>query len=86
MWKFIKLIIAGGYDSRVQENIDVMQDMKDKVKALGLEEHVIFKPNISDSERWVSHEPFVLFLPCARTHLPPQSKFALHLCLHHLYS
>lgn len=45
------LIIAGGFDHRVLENVEHLQELKDMVERLGLRTRVLFMPSFSDTEK-----------------------------------
>jgi len=47
----VKLIMIGGYDSRVDENVEVLRELEDLVTELGLEDHVTFKTSTPTSEK-----------------------------------
>jgi alpha-1,3/alpha-1,6-mannosyltransferase len=42
------LVIAGGYDPRLEENVQVHNDLKSRAEALGLADHVVFLRSISN--------------------------------------
>ncbi len=46
-----RLIITGGYDQRVRENLEYLEELKRLTATLGLERHVSFIPNASDQDR-----------------------------------
>ncbi len=46
-----ELIIAGGYDHRVKENFKYLKELKSLTATLGLQDHVLFRPNVSDQDR-----------------------------------
>eukprot|EP01041_Mallomonas_annulata_P010391 gene10391-21670_t len=45
------LVVAGGYDKRVNENVEYLQELKCYVEVAGLSDSVIFRPNISSEEK-----------------------------------
>jgi len=47
----LQLVIAGGYDPAVQENVEYFEELKNVAKKHCLEGKVIFKINVSDEER-----------------------------------
>ncbi|KAL9654228.1 hypothetical protein ABK040_010261 [Willaertia magna] len=47
------LILAGGYDPRVEENVQVLNQLKELVKENNIEENTIFVPSFNDTERYV---------------------------------
>ena len=46
-----RLVVAGGYDSRVVENVEHLAELEALVAARGLGDVVEFKPSIADAER-----------------------------------
>ena len=46
-----QLIIAGGYDSRVTENVEYLKELKVLAAECGVEDLVSFAPSVSDAER-----------------------------------
>lgn len=49
--KNVKLVLAGGYDQRLQENVQHYQELEDLVKQRGLQNSVMLLKNITDEER-----------------------------------
>jgi alpha-1,3/alpha-1,6-mannosyltransferase len=47
----LHLVIAGGYDTQNTENVEYMQELKNRCSELGLGGKVDFRPSISDDER-----------------------------------
>ncbi len=47
----IRLIIAGGYDKRNTENVEHLKELQGRCRELGLEDHVSFRPSVSDGDR-----------------------------------
>ncbi|KAL0221720.1 hypothetical protein RCL1_001574 [Eukaryota sp. TZLM3-RCL] len=47
IYKNIKLVLAGGYDPRVSENVQVFNYLQDLVKQFNLEDRVVFVPSFS---------------------------------------
>jgi len=46
----LELIIAGGLDDKIKENVEYFAELQDHVTKLGLQ-HVQFRPNITDEEK-----------------------------------
>lgn len=49
--KKLHLVIAGGYDERIRENIEYFNELEELTKTSGLTDSVTLLRNISDSER-----------------------------------
>ena len=47
----MKLVMIGGYDPRVEENVEVLTELEDLVSELGLEDQVTFKTSTPTSEK-----------------------------------
>ncbi|CAM9954708.1 unnamed protein product [Pylaiella littoralis] len=47
----LRLVIAGGYDKRVPENVQHLEELKAVAARLGLEDAVEFRTNVADDER-----------------------------------
>lgn len=47
-----KLVIAGGYDDRVAENVEHYQELSELAKSLDVADHVELLRSISDDEKW----------------------------------
>lgn len=47
----VKLVMIGGYDPRVEENVEVLTELEDLVSELGLEDQVTFKTSTPTSEK-----------------------------------
>ena len=47
----LRLILAGGYDPRVAENVEYKQELEDLASGLGVKDQVVFKPSFSGEER-----------------------------------
>mmetsp|Transcript_5511 Transcript_5511/g.7277 ORF Transcript_5511/g.7277 Transcript_5511/m.7277 type:complete len:456 (+) Transcript_5511:1827-3194(+) len=45
------LILAGGYDARLEENVQYMKELKNLTLELELSEHVFFVPSFTDDQR-----------------------------------
>jgi alpha-1,3/alpha-1,6-mannosyltransferase len=50
-FKSLRLILAGGYDPRVAENVEYKEELEDLAAGLGVKDQVIFKPSFSGEER-----------------------------------
>lgn len=59
------LILAGGYDPRVPENIQVLDELKQLVKENNLEENTIYLPSFNDIDRYVmlKHGTVIAYTP-----------------------
>ena len=53
----MKLVMIGGYDPRVEENVEVLTELEDLVSELGLEDQVTFKTSTPTSEKVGKHLP-----------------------------
>ncbi|CDW77836.1 alpha--mannosyltransferase alg2 [Stylonychia lemnae] len=49
--KDVYLVIAGGYDTRLSENVQVHEELVDQAKKLGIEDKVVFLRSISGDQR-----------------------------------
>lgn len=47
----VKLVIAGGHDPRLAENVEHKAELEELAKKLGVADGVIFRVNVSDEER-----------------------------------
>jgi alpha-1,3/alpha-1,6-mannosyltransferase len=47
----VRLVLAGGYDSRLEENVEYYEDLLDLVHRSGMSDVVEFRRNVSDDER-----------------------------------
>jgi alpha-1,3/alpha-1,6-mannosyltransferase len=47
----VRLIIAGGYDERWQENRETLRELQERAHQLGLGDQVVFKRSFTDAER-----------------------------------
>lgn len=45
------LVIAGGYDTRLEENVQVHAELKHRARELGLESQVVFLQSINNNQR-----------------------------------
>jgi hypothetical protein len=45
------LVIAGGYDTRLTENVDVHRELMNRAQELGVEDKVVFLKSINNDER-----------------------------------
>lgn len=63
--KHAQLVMAGGYDNRVVENVQHFQELCDLAKTQGLEKHVEFLKSPSDQEkvRLLKHSDALLYTP-----------------------
>ena len=61
----IKLVIAGGYDLRVKENVEYLEELRQICKENSLENFIIFRCSISDCERTtlLKHATALLYTP-----------------------
>lgn len=61
----ILVVIAGGYDERVDENVSYYQELNDYAKMHGISTHVVFRKSISDEERnaLLYHAGVVVYTP-----------------------
>lgn len=50
-WERVHLVMAGGYDERVVENVDHYEELRSLVASLGLEDHVTFLRSFSDKQK-----------------------------------
>ncbi|CAD7965188.1 unnamed protein product [Amoebophrya sp. A25] len=48
----VRLVIAGGYDVRVQENVDYFRELQDRAVKLGIHKKVLFMRSVSAAVRW----------------------------------
>jgi len=46
-----KLVLAGGYDPLVEENVQYFEELRQRSEALGLTDHVVLLPNFSNLQR-----------------------------------
>ncbi|KAG5182594.1 alpha--mannosyltransferase, family GT4 [Tribonema minus] len=51
LFSTVQLVIAGGYDPRVRENIQYKEELMARVAELSLGDNVQFRPNLSNAER-----------------------------------
>ncbi|EKX42369.1 hypothetical protein GUITHDRAFT_74012, partial [Guillardia theta CCMP2712] len=61
----LRLIIAGGYDPRVTENVEYKRELEGLSKSLAVSDQIIFKASFSDEERslMLSHCFAVIYTP-----------------------
>lgn len=61
----IFLVMAGGYDERVTENLEYYEELRDLTRELHLKEHVKFIRSFSDSEKrtLLQHSTCLLYTP-----------------------
>ena len=59
------LVIAGGYDARVQENVEHLEELRTAAGAAGLTDAVVFLTSVSDVQRaWLLlHAIALLYTP-----------------------
>lgn len=59
------LVIAGGWDPRVAENVEHAEELSELAKKLGVEKNVKFLKNITDQEKvsLLKHSLAVLYTP-----------------------
>lgn len=50
-WERVHLVMAGGYDERVVENVEHYEELRSLVASLGLEDHVTFLRSFSDKQK-----------------------------------
>ena len=68
----IKLIIAGGYDERVKENVEHFKELKDLAEKGGVLQHITWKRAFSDEEK-----PILLANACAILYTPTTEHFGI---------
>ena len=61
----LTLVVAGGYDERVKENIEYYEELRQLARKHGVQNHVKFKRNIDAAERdrLLKHALAVLYTP-----------------------
>ncbi|XP_019642149.1 PREDICTED: alpha-1,3/1,6-mannosyltransferase ALG2-like [Branchiostoma belcheri] len=64
-WPTVHLIMAGGYDNRVVENVEHHQELVKLAEDLGLSDHVTFLRSFSDAQKrtLLSHSTCLLYTP-----------------------
>ncbi|CAH1244004.1 ALG2 [Branchiostoma lanceolatum] len=64
-WPSVHLIMAGGYDNRVVENVEHHQELVELAEDLGLTNHVTFLRSFSDAQKrtLLSHSTCLLYTP-----------------------
>lgn len=67
-----KLVFAGGYDVRLAENREHLQELKELVSELGLDDKVHFVTSFSDS-----HKSLMLAMCCAVIYTPENEHFGI---------
>ncbi|KAI7806820.1 alpha-1,3/1,6-mannosyltransferase ALG2 [Triplophysa rosa] len=50
-WECVHLVMAGGYDERVAENVEHYEELRSLASSLGLEDHVTFLRSFSDKQK-----------------------------------
>lgn len=63
--KTVKLVMAGGYDNRVKENIDHLEELEDLAAELGIADRIIFVPSCTGDEKHtlLHHCELLLYTP-----------------------
>lgn len=51
LWERVQLVVAGGYDSRVRENVEHHKELRALCRSLGLEAHLTFIRSFSDMQK-----------------------------------
>jgi len=61
----LQLVLAGGYDPRLRENIDYVEELKKLAQQLGVDQQVSFKLSFTEEERSIllSRCLFLLYTP-----------------------
>lgn len=49
----MRLVVAGGYDPRIRENVEYMEELKQLVREKGLESQSLFLPSFSEADRYL---------------------------------
>lgn len=64
-WEQVHLVMAGGYDERVVENVQHYAELRTLAASLGLEEHITFLRSFSDRQKvtLLSKSTCVLYTP-----------------------
>ncbi|XP_053121671.1 alpha-1,3/1,6-mannosyltransferase ALG2 [Hemicordylus capensis] len=64
-WKEVHLVLAGGYDEAVQENMDYYEELKTAATKLKVDEHITFLRSFSDEQKiaLLSNCTCVLYTP-----------------------
>lgn len=64
-WEQVHLVMAGGYDDRVAENVQHYGELRSLASSLGLEEHITFLRSFSDHQKvaLLSKSTCVLYTP-----------------------
>ncbi|KAK5575180.1 hypothetical protein RB653_010436 [Dictyostelium firmibasis] len=70
--KDIYLVFAGGYDTGLKENVEHLQELKDKTKEYGLEERVIFLCTINEEQK-----QWLLLNCCCLIYTPSYEHFGI---------
>uniref|UniRef100_A0A7S1PIT9 Alpha-1,3/1,6-mannosyltransferase ALG2 n=1 Tax=Percolomonas cosmopolitus TaxID=63605 RepID=A0A7S1PIT9_9EUKA len=66
------LVIAGGYDERLQENVEVKAELEEAADKMGLKGQVTFKPSFSDADRYL-----LLHMSAAVVYTPQNEHFGI---------
>ena len=61
----VQLIMAGGYDARLSENVEYFKELEALIARAGLVDRVVMLKNISDAERigFLAHAEAVIYTP-----------------------
>jgi len=70
--KSSNLIIAGGYDSRLPENVEYLEELRDLAASRGVGDSVVFMPNYSSEDR-----EKLLQASTAVVYTPPNEHFGI---------
>jgi alpha-1,3/alpha-1,6-mannosyltransferase len=64
----VHLVLAGGYDPRLAENVEHLQELRDEADALGVSGAVTFVPSFRDEQKeaLLAAATLVLYTPQAR--------------------
>ena len=64
----LHLVLAGGFDPRLAENVEHLQELRDEAQALGVESAVAFVPSFSDQQKvaLLAAATVVLYTPQVR--------------------
>jgi hypothetical protein len=84
----LHLVQAGGFDPRLAENVEHLQELLDEAEALGLADAVTFVPSFSDEQKaaLLAAATMVLYTPQVRLcngAAPPHRVLTLPLCMQH---
>ena len=84
----LHLVQAGGFDPRLAENVEHLQELRDEAEALGLADAVTFVPSFSDEQKaaLLAAATMVLYTPQVRLcdgAAPLRCLLTLPLCMQH---